>query len=148
MGASMAMPISTEIGVTTPSNVSTTVAVVTQPEIGSFVPPFTTNIHVSIVIPISPYPQVRAILNDRFIAMKNFIREQPFGMPTSMMASLQNNAFTFADHANPFTLYNAHSPLGSSIIGRNVPPTLTTESMISLRQQMGESNHEMVNMLT
>jgi len=65
-----------------------------------------------------------------------------------MLASLHNTASTFSDHANPFTPYNVHSHSSSSIFGRNAPPTLTTESMISLRQQMDESNHEMINMLT
>jgi hypothetical protein len=88
-----------------------------------------------------------------FIVMQNFNmpminREQPYGMPTSMMASLHNNASTFAYHAIPFTPYNAISPSGSSVFGQNAPPTLIKESMISLRQQMDESNHDMVNMLT
>jgi len=55
-------------------------------------------------------------------------------MPTSMMASLYNNASTFADHSNPFTPYNTHNPSSSSMFGQNVPPILTTESMISIRQ--------------
>jgi len=80
--------------------------------------------------------------------MQNLSREQPYGMPTSMMANLHNNASAFADHANPFTPFNTHRPSSSSIFGRNAPPALTTKSMMSLRQQMDESNHEMVNLLT
>jgi len=125
----------------------------TQPEMGTFVPPFTTSIHVSGTVHMSPYHQVRARLDDRFIVMQNLTipmttREKPSGMPTLLMASLHNNASTFVDHANPFTPYNANSPSSSSVLSRNAPPTLTTESMISLRQQMDESNHQMVNMLT
>jgi hypothetical protein len=86
---------------------------------------------------MSPHPQVRARLDDKFMAMQNFTREQPYGMLTSMMASLYNNASTFVDHANPFTPYNAHRPLSSSIFGRNAPPALTTKYVISLRQRMG-----------
>jgi len=77
--------------------------------------------------------------------MQDLTREQPYGMLTSMIASLYNNASTFADHANPFTSYNTHSSSSSCIFGRNAPPALTRESMISLRQQMDESNHEMVS---
>jgi hypothetical protein len=112
----------------------------------TFVPPFTTSVPVSTNVPVSP--QVRPRLDDTFITMHNLSREQPFGMPTSMMASLHNNASLFADPANPFTLYNAHNPSSSSIFGLNALPTLTTKSKISLREQMDESNHEVVNMLT
>ncbi|KEH40930.1 hypothetical protein MTR_1g037660 [Medicago truncatula] len=120
---------------------------------GAFVPPFTISIPVSTTIHMSLHPQVRAILDDRFIAMQNFImpmttREQPYGMPTSMIASFHNNASTFADHPIPFTPYNVNSPSGSSVFGQNAPPALTIESMIFLRQQMDESNHDMINMLT
>jgi len=45
-------------------------------------------------------------------------------------------------------MHNVHSPSSSSIFGRNTLPTLTTDSMNLLRQQMDESNHEMVNLLT
>jgi len=95
---------------------------------GTFVPPFTIGVHVSTSIPTSPHPQVMAKLDDRFITMQNLFREQPYGMPTSMMTSLHNNASMFTDHANPFTSYNAHSPSSSSIFGRNAPPALITDS--------------------
>jgi hypothetical protein len=45
-------------------------------------------------------------------------------------------------------MHNVHSPSSSSIFGRNTLPPLTTDSMNVLRQQMDESNHEMVNLLT
>jgi len=67
------------------------------------VPPFTAGIPVSTNIPISPHPQVRARFDERFTTMQSLSREQPYDMSTSMMASLYNNASTFADHANPFT---------------------------------------------
>jgi len=54
----------------------------------------------------------------------------------------------FADQVNPFTIHNAHSPSSSIIFGRNSLPALTTESMRSSRQQMDESNHELINLLT
>jgi len=70
------------------------------------------------------------------------------GMPTSMMENVHNSVSAFADQANPFTINNVHSPSSSSIFGRNTLPPLTTDSMNLLRQQMDESNHEMVNLLT
>jgi len=38
---------------------------------GTFVPPFTGGIPMSTSVPISPHPQVRARLDDRFITMMN-----------------------------------------------------------------------------
>jgi len=64
-----------------------------------------------------------------------------------MMENLHNNP-AFAEHANPFTPFNTHSFSSSSVFGRNAPPVLTIESMMLFRQQMDESNHEMVNLLT
>jgi len=78
--------------------------------------------------------------------MHNLSREQPYGMPTSMMANVHNSVSTFADQANLFPIHNVHSPSTSSIFGRNTLPTLTTDSMNLLRQQMDESNHEMVSL--
>jgi len=117
----MGANVSTAMGVIAPPIVSTTAAAMTQPEMETFMPPFTTSIHVSTTVPMSPHHQVRARLDDRFIAMQNFIMpmtnmEQPYGMPTSMMASLHNNASTFAYYAIPFTPYNANNPLGSSVL--------------------------------
>ncbi|KEH29376.1 hypothetical protein MTR_4g035995 [Medicago truncatula] len=64
------------------------------------------------------------------------------------MANIHNSVSAFADQSNPFTMHNIHSPLSSSIFGRNTLPPLSTDSMNLLRQQMDESNHEMVNLLT
>jgi len=65
-------------------------------------------------------------------------------MPTSMMVNFHNN-HAFTEHANPFTPFNTHSPSSYSVFGRNAPPALTTKYMMLFRQQMDESNHEMVN---
>ena len=54
----------------------------------------------------------------------------------------------FGDNVIPFTPYNANIPSTSSVCGRNAPQILTTYSMITLRQQKDESNHDMVSMLT
>ena len=113
----------------------------------------TTSIHVSTNIHVSPHAHIRATLNDKFIAMQNFnmpvtTKEQPYGIPTSMMAGLQNNSSIFSDNVIPFTPYNANIPSTSSVPGRNATQALTTYSMMSLRKQMDESNHVMVNMLT
>jgi hypothetical protein len=35
--------------------------------------------------------------------VKNLPREQPYGMPTSMMENMHNSVSAFADQANPFT---------------------------------------------
>jgi hypothetical protein len=56
-----------------------------------------------------------------------------FGMSTTVMASLQ-----MFQHTEPKTFTPS----------RITPQALTNTSMASLRQQMDESNHEMVNMLT
>jgi len=119
----------------------------TQPEMVTFVPPFTAGVPVSTSVHTSPNPQVRARFDDRVINMQNFSKDQPYGMPTSMMANLHNNP-AFTEHANPFTPFNTHSPSSSSVFGRNTPPPLTTKSRKLFRQQMDESNHEMVNLLT
>jgi len=102
---------------------------------------------------VSPHAQVRARLDERFVAMQNFTmhmttRDQPYGMPASMMAALQSNAPIFGDNVNLFTPYHTNIPSLSSIHGRNTPKTLATNSLMSLRQQMDERNHDMVNMLT
>jgi hypothetical protein len=56
-----------------------------------------------------------------------------FGMPTTLMSGLQNFQ---------------HVESETYIPSRVTPQALTNTSMASLRQQMGESNHEMVNLLT
>jgi len=65
-----------------------------------------------------------------------------------MMENVHNSTSAFADQENSFTIHNAHSPSSSSTFGRNTLPVLTTDSMNLLRQQMDESIHEMVNLLT
>ena len=145
MGATIAMLVSTETGVTAPSTVLTS-SPMTRPEMGTFVPPFTAGIPSTTSVPSSPL--VRPRLDGRNTNVKNLPREQPYGMPTSMMENVHNSASTFANQTNPFTIHTAHSPSSSSIFCRNTLPAVTTDSMILLRQQMDESNHEMVNLLT
>lgn len=87
-------------------------------------------------------------------------REQPYGMPTSMMEILHINPSTFTDN-----IANVYSPIlasGSAIgnpgrtiqpqvrmgFGSQAMPTLTTNYVMSMRQQLNESNHDMVNTLT
>ena len=79
-------------------------------------------------------------------------RDQPYGMPTTEMASLMNTTSTFSE-----PLVSASSPLQGfgTGMGRNqllggtshVMPSLTNASTTILRQQMDESNHDMVQML-
>lgn len=67
----------------------------TQPEMGTFVPPFTAGVAVSTSVHTSPNPQVRTRFDDRVINTLNFSRDQPYGMPTSMIVNLHNiPAFT------------------------------------------------------
>jgi len=144
VGATMAMPVSKKMGVTAPSTVSTSVPM-TRPEMGAVIPTFTAGVPSTTSIPSSPLVMPR--LDDRNTNMQNLSREQPYGMPTSMMENVHNSASVFADQANSFTMHNIHSPSSSSIFGRNTLPPLTS-SMNLLRQQINESNHEMVNLLT
>jgi len=77
-------------------------------------------------VPTSSYHQVKPRLNDRYVTMQSFPREQPYGMSTSMMANLDNNVYAPIDHVNPFTPFNTYSPSSSSVFGRSSLPTLTT----------------------
>jgi len=56
VGATMAMPVLTEMGITSPTIASTTAAAVTQRERRTFVLPFNAGVPVSTSIPVSPYP--------------------------------------------------------------------------------------------
>jgi len=147
VGETMAMPGSMEMGVTAPSTVSTSTQM-TQLELGTVIPPFTAGVPLTASMPSTSAPSNRPRLDDRNVNIHNISREQPYGMPTSMMVNVHNSAFLFADQANPFTMHNVHCPSSSSIFGRNTLPPLTTDLMNVLRQQMDESNHEMVNFLT
>jgi len=106
-GATMAFPVSTEMGVTTPLNISTSVPM-TRPEMGTVIPPFTACVPSTTSTQSSPL--VRPRLDDRNTSMQNLSREQPYGMPTSMMENVHNSEPAFADQANPFTMHNIHSP--------------------------------------
>ena len=79
-------------------------------------------------------------------------REQPFGMPTSVMANLHNSPVVYSD-----SMANMSSPLQGSGYGGNMSrlnqqplymPAITNNSAQVIRQQMDESNHDMVQMLT
>ena len=146
VGVTMAMPSSTDMGLTTPSIVSTSTQM-TLPEMGTVIPPFTTGVPSTTSMPSTSASSNRPRLDDRNVNIQNVSREQPYSMPTSMMANVHNNASVFANQANPFTMHNVHCPSSSSTFGRNTLP-LTTDLMNLLRQQMDESNHEMVNLLT
>jgi len=119
----------------------------TRPEMGTVIPPFTAGVPSISSMPSSSAPSNRPKSDDQNVNIQNISREQPNGMPTSMMANVHNSASVFADQANPFVMHNVHSPSSSSTFGRNTLP-LTTNSMNLLRKQMDESNHEMINLLT
>jgi len=132
VGATMAMPSSTEMVVTAPSTVSMS-AQMTRPEMGIVIPPFTTGVPSTTSMPSTSAPSNRPRLDDRNVNMQNVSREQPYGMPTSLMADVRNSASLFVDQANLFTMHNVHSPSSSSIFGRNTLPPLTTDWMNLLR---------------
>jgi hypothetical protein len=68
-------------------------------------------------------------------------------MPTAMMAGLHTNPSIFYENAlGPFSPVNQNMALGSA--NRNTFPAINSTSLMSMRQQMDESNHDMVNMLT
>ncbi|WJX39866.1 hypothetical protein P8452_27373 [Trifolium repens] len=73
-------------------------------------------------------------------------RNYPYGMPTSMMQGLQTSASLFTETAPGVFVPNNQIVSGSAT--RNAFPSLTNTALNSLRQQMDESNHDMVNMLT
>jgi len=83
IGETMAMLVSTETGVTTPSTVSTSSPMKRQ-KMGTFVLQFSAGIPSTTNIPSSPL--VRPKLDDRNTNVQNLLREQRYGMPTSMMA--------------------------------------------------------------
>jgi hypothetical protein len=66
--------------------------------------------------------------------------DHQYGMPPPFMVGLHNSSNEGPNMFSPST-----SAVGNQ--GR-LPQNLTNTSMLSLRQQMDESNHEMVNMLT
>lgn len=88
-------------------------------------------------------------------------RDFLYGMPTAMVAGLHSNASMYEDNNATITSpLNSYVASGSTIgnpsqitqhegTGFSLPDTytITTNSMLSIRQQMDESNHEMVNML-
>ncbi|KAK2422492.1 hypothetical protein QL285_033024 [Trifolium repens] len=73
-------------------------------------------------------------------------RNYPNGMPTSMMQGLQTGASLFTESAPGIFVPNNQIVSGSAT--RNGNPSLTNNALNALRQQMDESNHDMVNMLT
>jgi len=110
------MPDSAEMGVTASTTSPTITAPMTRLEVVTFVPLFTAGVSVSTSVPTSRHPQVRPRLDDRYVTMQSLSREQPYGMLTSMMANLHNNASTPAYH-NPFTPFNTTSPSSFSVFG-------------------------------
>jgi len=85
---------STEMGVTAPSNVSTSVSMI-RPVMGTVIPPFTDG------VPSTTSTQssllVRPRLDDQNTNMQNPSREHPYDMPTSVMENVHNSVSAFAD---------------------------------------------------
>jgi hypothetical protein len=68
-------------------------------------------------------------------------------MPTTLMQGLQTNSSLFSETA-PGVFVPNNQQLVSGSATRNNMPMLTNTSLMSMRQQIDESNHDMVNMLT
>src|SRR4051812_39992536 len=70
-----------------------------------------------------------------------------FGMPTSMMQGLHTNPSLYSDNMMATSTSNPGSrPMGIGYTNQAFPSLST--SMLSIRQQIDESNHEIVNALT
>lgn len=78
------------------------------------------------------------------------------GMSAEFMANMHNLGLTYSDtSASPFPCYQGFGPLatpfgrppGFGLTSQSVP-IFTSSSIVVMRQQMDESNHEMVHMLT
>lgn len=92
--------------------------------------------------------------------MPIFSHEHPYGMPPSMMAGLKTNVSTLGDNTTAAYSPLLASGLAISNLGRTTQPqlgmgfaskamsTFTINSKMAMSQQMNESNHEMVNLLT
>lgn len=112
--------------------------------------------------PVTPRPimviEVKPFITSSIMPMMG--HDQPDGMPTSMMENLQTHPVTFAD--NITNTYSSIFASGSAIgnHSRTMPPymgmrygsqamlTFMTNSVMEMRQQMDESNHDMINTLT
>ena len=85
--------------------------------------------------------------------------EYSYGMPMSIMVGLHNNMSTFSDNATATrSSYNPHNAYASAINNMvrpggmgyipQITTSLNTTFMMAMRQQMDESNLELVNTLT
>lgn len=90
--------------------------------------------------------------------MPSFIvpMHKTLGMPTEFMENMHNLDSTFGEtSSSPFPCYQGLRPL-ATLFGRppgfglapQSVPTFTSSFVTVMRQQMDESNHEMVHMLT
>jgi hypothetical protein len=71
----------------------------------------------------------------------------PYGMPTSMMQNMYSHPSTYSERATVRSPYQVGQTSNNNRVRVN-QPTITTDSLLSIRQQMDDSNHEMVNQLT
>jgi len=70
----------------------------------------------------------------------------PYGMPSSFMVGHHTNPSTYSENLN--VIYPQFYYPGASVHGSNAQQSLTNASLVDLRHQMEDCNHEMVNMLT
>jgi len=109
-------------------------------------------IHVSSTIPAAASTFVAAAQSQVGFGSQSypntwfFDRNQLYGMPSSFMTGLHTNPSSFLESLNAM-----HSPLFHprvGFLGSNPQQSLTNASLVALRQQMEDTNHEIVNMLT
>ncbi|KAK2444904.1 hypothetical protein QL285_015894 [Trifolium repens] len=81
---------------------------------------------------------------DQRSPIRRFPLNPQWGMPTTMMQGLHTHQAFTENQSGMFS--PSTSVVGNQ--GAGVPQTLTNTSVLSLRQQMDESNHDMVNTLT
>lgn len=118
-------------------------------------------------VPVSPWPNATVIGDNKppylpSSTMSLVTMDYPYGMPTAMMTGLHTHSSIFLDNATMIeSPFNPYLVSGSTIsnTGRNgqprggfryvphIMPTFTTDSVETMRQQMDESNHKMINIL-
>jgi hypothetical protein len=81
-----------------------------------------------------------------FFNLGTSCRNMPYGMPTSLMQGLHMNPSSFSESLN-VPMPQLFTP-GVSIPFETPQKTLTNASMMALRQQMDEANHDMTNLVT
>jgi hypothetical protein len=84
--------------------------------------------------------------NQGFFTLGTSRRTMQYGMPTSLMQGLHTNPSSFSESLN-VPMPQLFAP-GVSVPIATPQQSLTNASMMALRQQMDEANHDMANLVT